>query len=161
MIRREFITLLGGAAAWPQAARAQKGDRVVPRIGVLMSGNENDLLRKTYVSASTQALAGLGWTDGRNARIDLRWFGDDNDRIRAPPLILSGLQRGSFLMRGLGQPSTLPRKRIAIPRLRRREEVGDTPSVVLGQANRLSYTEFTADLLQFFSTLCRVCFHKR
>ena len=59
MIRRDFITLLGGAAAWPLAARAQQGNRV-RRIGVLMAGDENDPLRKTYVSAFTQALADLG-----------------------------------------------------------------------------------------------------
>jgi putative ABC transport system substrate-binding protein len=75
--RREFITLLGGAAAW-----AQQGDRV-RRIGWLMWGDENDPWAKPYVSAFTQALAGLGWNDGRNVRIDLRWFGDDINRIRA------------------------------------------------------------------------------
>jgi hypothetical protein len=63
--RREFITLLGSAAAWPLAARAQQGNRM-RRIGVLISGDENDLVAKTMVSAFTQALADLGWTDGRN-----------------------------------------------------------------------------------------------
>ena len=69
--RREFITLLGGAAAWPLAARAQQGDRM-RRIGALMPYNENDPLAKTLLSAFTQALAELGWTDGRNVRVDLR-----------------------------------------------------------------------------------------
>ena len=69
MRRRDFITLLGGVAvAWPIAARAQQGDRV-RRIGVLMGPDENDPVAKTYVSAFTQALADLGWTDGRNVRI--------------------------------------------------------------------------------------------
>ena len=63
MNRREFITLLGGAAAWPFTARAQQGQRV-RRIGVLMPWDENDPLAKTIVSAFTQALAGLGWTNG-------------------------------------------------------------------------------------------------
>jgi putative ABC transport system substrate-binding protein len=89
--RREFITLLGGAAAWPLAARAQQGDRV-RRIGVLVAGGENDPVQKTYVSAFTQALADLGWTDGRNVRIDLRWGGGDINRIRALALELVGLQ---------------------------------------------------------------------
>jgi putative ABC transport system substrate-binding protein len=89
--RRDFITLLGGAAAWPVAARAQQGDRV-RRIGVLMPGDENDPLLKTNLSAFTQALAGLGWTDGRNVRMDLRWGGDDINRIRALAQELVGLQ---------------------------------------------------------------------
>ena len=63
--RREFITLLGStAAAWPLMARAQQSDRV-RRIGVLMPYDENGLV-KPRVSAFTQALAGFGWTDGRN-----------------------------------------------------------------------------------------------
>ena len=69
MKRREFITLLGGAAAWPLAARAQQGGRV-RRIGVLMPGDET--VAKTQVSAFTQAFANFGWTDGRNVRMDLR-----------------------------------------------------------------------------------------
>jgi putative ABC transport system substrate-binding protein len=81
MNRRDFITLLGGAIAWPLAARAQQGDRVW-RIGVLMGRDENDPVSKSDVSAFTQALAGLGWVDGRNVRMDLRWSSDTN-RTRA------------------------------------------------------------------------------
>jgi putative ABC transport system substrate-binding protein len=92
MKRREFITLLGGAVAWPLTARAQqRGDRV-RRIGVLMAGDENDPLRRPLVSAFTQALAGLGWTDGRNVRMDVRWAGDDINRLRALAQELVGLQ---------------------------------------------------------------------
>ena len=82
MNRRDFITLLGGAAAWPLAARAQQGDRV-RRVGMLIGFDENDPVGKTNVAAFTQALAELGWTDGRNVRMDLRWAGDDINRIRA------------------------------------------------------------------------------
>ena len=82
MRRREFIAGLGSAAAWPLVARAQQGDRV-RRIGVLMSGDENDPVRKTLLSAFTQALAGLGWTVGRNVRMDVRWASGDINRIRA------------------------------------------------------------------------------
>jgi putative ABC transport system substrate-binding protein len=90
--RREFITLLGGAAAaWPLAAGAQQGDRV-RHIGVLMPSDENDPARKTWVSAFIQALAGLGWTDGHNVRMDLRWGGGDTNRMPALAEELVGLQ---------------------------------------------------------------------
>ena len=80
--RREFIAGVGSAAVWPAMARAQQADRV-RRIGVLMSGDENDPVRNTYAFAFTQALADLGWKDGRNVRIDVRWGGDAIDRMRA------------------------------------------------------------------------------
>jgi putative ABC transport system substrate-binding protein len=90
--RREFITLLGGAAAmWPLAAHAQQGDRV-RRIGVLMPFDENDPLWKPGVSAFTQALAGLGWAEGRNVRMDFRWGGGDISRMRALGQELVGLK---------------------------------------------------------------------
>src|SRR6516164_4978066 len=90
--RREFIAgPAGAAAAWPLAARAQQGDRV-RRIGVLMAGEETDPTAKPRLSAFTQALAGFGWIDGRNTRMDLRWAGDDINRIRAFAQELVGLQ---------------------------------------------------------------------
>ena len=83
MRRRQFVAGLGSAAAWPLVARAQHGDRV-RRIGVLLAGDEkNDPLAKTAVSAFTQALADLGWADGRNVRMDPRWAGGDFNRIPA------------------------------------------------------------------------------
>ena len=92
MRRREFITLLGGAAAaWPLAARAQQADRM-RRIGVLMPYDENDPLAKNLLSAFTQALADLGWADGRNVRIDLRWGRGDINRMRALAQELVGSQ---------------------------------------------------------------------
>jgi putative ABC transport system substrate-binding protein len=91
MNRREFIAGLGGAAAWPLAAQAQQGDRV-RRIGVLMPLDEDDPLVKSRVSTFTQALADLGWTVGRNVRMDLRWGGDDINRIRALAHELVALQ---------------------------------------------------------------------
>ena len=90
--RRETVTLLGGGAAWPLAARAQQGDRV-RRVGVLIAGDENDdPVWKPRLSAFTQALAGLGWADGRNVRIDLRWGRGDANRMRALAQELVGLQ---------------------------------------------------------------------
>ena len=81
MRRRAFIAGLGSAAVWPLLARAQQGDRV-RRIGVLAGPDENDPLAKSIVSALTQALAGLGWTNGRNVRMDLRWGVVDINRIQ-------------------------------------------------------------------------------
>ena len=77
--RRKLITLLSGEAAWPLAARAQQAQRV-RRIGWLSSLDENDPRAKTQVSAFTQALADLGWTERRNLRMDLRWAGNDANR---------------------------------------------------------------------------------
>jgi putative ABC transport system substrate-binding protein len=91
MRRREFIAGFGGAAAWPLAARAQQGERV-RRIGVLMSFDENLPDGKLRVSAFTQALADLGWVDGRNVRMDLRWAGGDSNRMRALAQELVSLQ---------------------------------------------------------------------
>jgi putative tryptophan/tyrosine transport system substrate-binding protein len=79
--RREFITLLGGAAAWPLAARAQQPDRV-RRIGVLMNQAADDSEGQARNAAFLQGLGALGWAVGRNVRIDYRWAGGDADRIR-------------------------------------------------------------------------------
>jgi putative ABC transport system substrate-binding protein len=80
--RREFITLLGGAAAaWPLAARAQQPERM-RRIGVIMSLAANDPEDQGRVAALRQGLQEVGWTDGRNVRIDIRWPAGDADRVR-------------------------------------------------------------------------------
>jgi putative tryptophan/tyrosine transport system substrate-binding protein len=81
MNRREFITLLGGAAAaWPLAAQAQQGERV-RRIGILNPFGDDDLEVQANVAAFRQTLQKLGWTDGRNVRIDYRWSGANPARI--------------------------------------------------------------------------------
>jgi putative ABC transport system substrate-binding protein len=80
MRRREFIAGLGGAAARPLVARAQRGERT-RRVGVLYYGDENDPVNKSALSEFTQALAGLGWADGRNVRIDPVWSADDINRL--------------------------------------------------------------------------------
>jgi putative ABC transport system substrate-binding protein len=118
--RREFIAGLSGVAAWPLAARAQQGDRV-RRIGVLMPFDENDPLRKSFVSAFTQALAELGWTDGRNLRIDLRQYGDDINRIQALAQIkalaqeLVGLKSDIILTAGTPPTVAVQRETRTIP----------------------------------------------
>jgi len=115
MRRRDFISLVGGSAvAWPLAVRAQQGDRVW-RVGVLMPFYENDPEGKTYVSAFTQALAGLGWTDGRNVRMDLRWSSGDINRIRALAQELVGLQP-DVIVTGTAPPTVaLQRETQTIP----------------------------------------------
>jgi putative ABC transport system substrate-binding protein len=80
MQRREFITLIGGAAMWPLAARAQQDQRV-RRIGVLMMTGV-DTEQQANVATFRQALEQLGWTDGRNVRIEIRWGGGKPREIR-------------------------------------------------------------------------------
>jgi putative ABC transport system substrate-binding protein len=82
MRRREFITLVGGSvAAWPLAARAQQPERM-RRIGVLMTIAADDRQSQRRMTAFVQVLQHLGWTDGRNVRIETRWGGGDTDRLR-------------------------------------------------------------------------------
>src|SRR5437879_1754600 len=82
MRRREFISLLGGAAAWPLAARAQQPDRV-RRIGVLMNVATTDPEGQAQVTAFRQALQQLGWSEDRNVRIDTRWGENDVELDRS------------------------------------------------------------------------------
>jgi putative ABC transport system substrate-binding protein len=116
MRRREFIAGLGGAAAlWPLVARAQKGDRV-RRIGVLVGGrDENDPEQKRRLSAFAQALAELGWTDGRNVRIDLWWGRGDNDRIRTLAQELAASQLDIILTSSTPTTVALQRETRTIP----------------------------------------------
>jgi putative ABC transport system substrate-binding protein len=81
MRRREFITLVGGAAAWPMVARAQQNERV-RRIGVLVASSADDAEFQARVAAFNEGLAQLGWTEGRNVRIDTRWATTNADDLR-------------------------------------------------------------------------------
>jgi putative tryptophan/tyrosine transport system substrate-binding protein len=78
--RRAFIAGLGSAAAWPVVARAQQGERV-RRIGVLIHFSESQPAGQQYVAAFRQRLKELGWTDGGNVRIDVRWVAGNTERI--------------------------------------------------------------------------------
>jgi len=80
MRRREFITLIGGAAVWPLTARAQQGERM-RRIGVL-TGTGDDEYSQARLAVFLQALQQLGWTDGHNVQVEKRWGRGDADRIR-------------------------------------------------------------------------------
>jgi putative ABC transport system substrate-binding protein len=114
MRRREFIAGLGGAAAWPLAARAQQGERE-RRIGVLMPADENDFVAKSMFSAFMQALTDLGWTDGHNVRMDLRWAGADTNRIRTFAEELVGLQPDIMLTGATPATVALQRETSTIP----------------------------------------------
>jgi hypothetical protein len=81
MQRREFIAGLGGTAAWPVVAGGQQGERK-PRVGVLMGFEESNLEAKAFLSAFTQGLAELGWTDGHILQMDVRWTAANIERAR-------------------------------------------------------------------------------
>jgi putative tryptophan/tyrosine transport system substrate-binding protein len=91
MRRREFMSLLGGGAvAWPLAARAEQGERM-RRIGVLMNAAATETMPQSYVAAFVQGLRQLGWTEGRNLRIDVRWNAGDAALARTYAAQLIGL----------------------------------------------------------------------
>jgi putative ABC transport system substrate-binding protein len=95
-------------------ARAQQGERV-RRIGVLMPFDENDSLAKRYLSVFTPALAGLGWIDGRNVRMELRWGEGDSNRIRALAQELVGLQPDIILTGSTPATAAVQRQTRTIP----------------------------------------------
>src|SRR5262249_14414416 len=90
MRRREFISLLGGAATWPLMARAQQSERM-RHIGVLMASAADDSESQARMAAFLQGLAQLGWTDGRNVRIDTRWATTNADDLRRHAAELAAL----------------------------------------------------------------------
>src|SRR5262249_14740325 len=105
---------LGSATAWPVVARAQQGERV-RHIGVLMPFDENDPEGKRRYSAFTQALADLGWTDGRNVRMVLRWAGANADDIRRHVAELVALAPDVILAQGGGGGRPLVQATSKIP----------------------------------------------
>ena len=114
MRRREFILLLGGAAAWPQRARAQQPDRV-RRIGVLMSMDESDPEGQAHLAGFMQALLGLGWARGRNLEMEIRWGAGDVNRIRTFAKELTALQPELIVSQGTPVTSALQRETQTIP----------------------------------------------
>jgi putative tryptophan/tyrosine transport system substrate-binding protein len=82
MLRRAFITLLGGAALCSFAARAEKGDGI-RRVAIIMGFAENDEVWQSYLASFRQGLQELGWSDGRNIRFDYRFTGESEERMRA------------------------------------------------------------------------------
>jgi putative tryptophan/tyrosine transport system substrate-binding protein len=99
MRRRKFITVLGGAAVWPLAARGQQPDRV-RRIGVLTPFAADDQEAQARVAAFVLGLQQMGWTDGRNLRIDIRWGAGDAEQIRRYAAELVALGPDAILAAG-------------------------------------------------------------
>jgi putative ABC transport system substrate-binding protein len=113
--RRDFITLLGGAAAaWPLEARAQETRRV-RHIGVLTAFASDDPAEQSRVLAFAQALAQSGWTEGRNVRIDIRWGAGDTERIRRYAAELVALAPDVILAVGSGTTGPLLQATRAVP----------------------------------------------
>ena len=105
MRRREFISLIGSVATWPLAARAQQRERL-RRISVLMNYASDDPAAQSRLTAFLQGLAQLGWTEGGNTRIDVRWGAGDTERIRRHADELVALAPDIIL--AVGSPATGP-----------------------------------------------------
>jgi putative tryptophan/tyrosine transport system substrate-binding protein len=115
MRRREFITLLGGAAAaWPLAARAQQPERV-RRIGVLMAFAESDREAQSWVAAFREELSKLGWTGGRNIEIDTRWATADVESMQRFAKELVALQSDLILTSSTPATAAMLQQTRAIP----------------------------------------------
>ena len=114
MKRRTFIAGLGGAAAWPVVARAQQPDRI-RRIGVLTNLASDDPDSLTRIGAFLQSLQELGWTDGRNVRIDYRWSAGDPERNTKYAAELIALAPAVILATGLPAVEPLMRASRTVP----------------------------------------------
>jgi ABC-type uncharacterized transport system substrate-binding protein len=114
MRRREFITILGSAAAWPLAARGQPAD-LLRRVGVLMNLAESDPEARPRLNAFQRRLQELGWTEGRNVRIDYRWTAGDYDRMRVYAAELVGLGPDVILAAGHSVTEVLQKTTGTVP----------------------------------------------
>ena len=115
MKRREFITLFGGAAvAWPLATRAQE-PQLMRRIGVLMGWNETDREAQSNLAAFVRELQQLGWTDGRNVRIDYRWSNGDVNRMQIFSKELVGSAPDAILAHTTPVTAALQRETRTVP----------------------------------------------
>jgi putative tryptophan/tyrosine transport system substrate-binding protein len=122
--RRDFVTCLGVAFAWPVCGRAQQADRV-RRIGVLLPYAENDAEAKSHLSALTQQLKRLGWSEDRNIRIDVRYAAGIAEQYPALAKQLAAVQPDVFLSESTPAAAAL------------KQETGTIPSYLLGSPTRL------------------------
>ena len=115
MRRREFITLVGGVAAgWPLGADAQQGDRM-RRLGILMAGAESDPQYQADVAVFREGLQKLGWVDGQNIRIEVRWAGFDAETMRRYAKELIALQPDLILSNDTPTTATLLQQTRSVP----------------------------------------------
>jgi putative tryptophan/tyrosine transport system substrate-binding protein len=114
MRRRAFITLLGGAAAWPLAARAQQA-ATERTVGILMAYSASDRDLQARVAAFRQDLRKLGWVEGGNLRIDDRWPSDDMDRIRVDAAELIARKPDVILVAGRRAVAALQQQTRSVP----------------------------------------------
>jgi len=113
--RRKFLVTLGGAAAaWPLAARAQQGDRM-RRLGILMVGAESDPQYQADVAVFREGLQKLGWVDGQNIRIEVRWAGFDAETMRRYAKELIALQPDLILSNDTPTTATLLQQTRSVP----------------------------------------------
>jgi putative tryptophan/tyrosine transport system substrate-binding protein len=160
MRRREFITLLGGAAASPLAARAQQGDRM-RRVGVVMPYPKGDTEYEIRVRALRQELARLGWTEGGNVQFDERWTTDNMDLVRAtaaslmasnPDVVVASGGRVIPLLMQLSR--TIP---IVIPGVSDPVGVGYVQSLARPGGNVTGFTSFELSIFgKMLETLKRI-----
>lgn len=115
LARRRFLSAIGIAAAWPLAARAQSGDRVT-RIGVLPTGyRESDPEGRARIGVFTETLGKLGWSDGRNIRLEVRWPGNEIDQIRTEASALAKSAPDMFVVSSNAALTTLKTLNQTIP----------------------------------------------
>ena len=145
MKRREFITLIGGAAAWPLAAHAQQPSGM-RRIGVLLNFAADDLEAQAQNLAFVQGLQQLGWTDGRNVRIDTRWTAGDAARTRKYAAELVELEPDIVLAEGTTVLGSLleATRRVPIVFLQVTDPVGGgfVASMARPDGNATGFTQF-------------------
>jgi len=115
MRRREFISLIGGAAAWPLAVRAQQGGPPVRRVGMLMTVMESDPATQNFITLFQRRLAELGWVEDGNVRFNRRWAAGNPERIRANVTEIVGLRPDVIVAQNTPMVAALHKETDSIP----------------------------------------------
>src|SRR5215475_6668456 len=114
MRRRDFIKVIGGAALWPLEASGQQPERM-RRIGILLDASADDVYYQSWVAAFHQALAVLGWTIGRNVRVDTRWAAGEAERVRKYASELLALAPDVIIAHGAGDVAAMLQATRTVP----------------------------------------------